>query len=257
MTKLVINNVNKYYNKKLILSNINLSVSEKECIGIMGESGSGKSTLAKLIVGLELLDEGDMILDGISYKSLSKKEMKKIYRKVQMVFQNALGAVNPRFTIEEILLEPLRIHYKKTLSYEEMKKRAKDLLEKVGLRAEFLSRKATELSGGQLQRVCIARALILEPKIIVFDESISGLDPVVQQQILELLAELRETMNLTYAFISHDFEACYYLCDKVVIMENGEIKDVISDLDSPIVINNERVKKIVGKSLNHIEYIEK
>ena len=257
MTKLVINNVNKYYNKKLILSNINLSVSERECVGIMGESGSGKSTLAKLIVGLELLDEGDMILDGISYKSLSKKEMKKIYRKVQMVFQNALGAVNPRFTIEEILLEPLRIHYKKTLSYEEMKKRAKDLLEKVGLRAEFLSRKATELSGGQLQRVCIARALILEPKIIVFDESISGLDPVVQQQILELLAELRETMNLTYVFISHDFEACYYLCDKVVIMENGEIKDVISDLDSPIVINNERVKKIVGKSLNHIEYIEK
>ena len=93
---------------------------------------------AKLIVGLELLDEGDMILDGISYKSLSKKEMKKIYRKVQMVFQNALGAVNPRFTIEEILLEPLRIHYKKTLSYEEMKKRAEKLLEKVGLDTKFM-----------------------------------------------------------------------------------------------------------------------
>lgn len=257
MERLIINSLKTEIDKTEILKGISFKLNKGETLIIIGESDSGKSTLAKLIVGLEPLDEGDMILDGISYKSLSKKEMKKIYRKVQMVFQNALGAVNPRFTIEEILLESLRIHYKKTLSYEEMKKRATDLLEKVGLRAEFLSRKATELSGGQLQRVYIARALILEPEIIVFDESVSGLDLVVQQQILELLAELRETMNLTYVFISHDFEAYYYLCDKVVIMESGEIKDVISDLDSPIVINNERVKKIVGKSLNYIEYIEK
>ena len=253
MKKLVIKNVSKHYDKKAILSKINLSVSQNECLGIMGESGSGKSTLAKLLVGLESFDEGNIIFNEISYKNINKKQFSLIHCKIQLVFQNAFGAVNPKYTVEEVLTEPLKIHYKKELSYEEMKKRAKNFLEKVGLNAEFISQKATQLSGGQLQRVCIARALILEPEIIIFDESVSGLDPIIQEQILELLGSLKETMNLTYIFISHDFEACYYLCDKIAIIENGEIADIIENLDSPIIVKNERIKRILGKAVNFIE----
>ena len=256
MKKLVIENVSKYYDKKAILSKINLSVSQNECLGIMGESGSGKSTLAKLLIGLESFDEGNIIFNEISYKNINKKQLSLIHRKIQLVFQNAFGAVNPKYTVEEVLTEPLKIHYKKELSYEEMKKRAKNFLEKVGLNAEFISQKATQLSGGQLQRVCIARALILEPEIIIFDESVSGLDPIIQEQILELLGSLKETMNLTYIFISHDFEACYYLCDKIVIIENGEIADIIENLDSPIIVKNERIRRILGKAVDFIETIQ-
>ena len=256
MKKLVIENVDKYYDKKAILSKINLSVSQNECLGIMGESGSGKSTLAKLLIGLESFDEGNIIFNEISYKNINKKQFSLIHCKIQLVFQNAFGAVNPKYTVEEVLTEPLKIHYKKELSYEEMKKRAKNFLEKVGLNAEFISQKATQLSGGQLQRVCIARALILEPEIIIFDESVSGLDPIIQEQILELLGSLKETMNLTYIFISHDFEACYYLCDKIVIIENGEIADIIENLDSPIIVKNERIRRILGKAVDFIETIQ-
>lgn len=256
MKKLVIENVSKYYDKKAILSKINLSVSQNECLGIMGESGSGKSTLAKLLIGLESFDEGNIIFNEISYKNINKKQFSLIHCKIQLVFQNAFGAVNPKYTVEEVLTEPLKIHYKKELSYEKMKKRAENFLEKVGLNPEFMSQKAIQLSGGQLQRVCIARALILEPEIIIFDESVSGLDPIIQEQILELLGSLKKIMNLTYIFISHDFEACYYLCDKIAIIENGEIADIIENLDSPIIVKNERIKRILGKAVDFIETIQ-
>ena len=256
MKKLVIENVSKHYDRKAILSKINLSISQNECIGIMGESGSGKSTLAKLLVGLESFDEGNIVFNEISYKNINKKQLSLIHRKIQLVFQNAFGAVNPKYTVEEVLTEPLKIHYKKEITYDEMKKRAEIFLEKVGLNPEFMSQKAIQLSGGQLQRICIARALILEPEIIIFDESVSGLDPIIQEQILELLGSLKETMNLTYIFISHDFEACYYLCDKIVIIENGEIADIIENLDSPIIVKNERIKRILGKAVNFIETIQ-
>ena len=256
MKKLVIENVSKYYDKKAILSKINLSVSQNECLGIMGESGSGKSTLAKLLVGLESFDEGNIIFNEISYENINKKQLSLIHRKIQLVFQNAFGAINPKYTVEEVLTEPLKIHYKKEISYEEMKKRAKNFLKKVGLDPEFMSQKSIQLSGGQLQRVCIARALILEPEIIIFDESVSGLDPIIQEQILELLGSLKEAMNLTYIFISHDFEACYYLCDKIAIIENGEIADTIENLDSPIIVKNERIKRILGKAADFIETIQ-
>ncbi|WP_374124568.1 ABC transporter ATP-binding protein [Leptotrichia hongkongensis] len=256
MKKLVIENVSKHYDRKAILSKINLSISQNECLGIMGESGSGKSTLAKLLVGLESFDEGNIVFNEISYKNINKKQLSLIHRKIQLVFQNAFGAVNPKYTVEEVLTEPLKIHYKKEITYDEMKKRAEIFLEKVGLNPEFMSQKAIQLSGGQLQRVCIARALILEPEIIIFDESVSGLDPIIQEQILELLGSLKETMNLTYIFISHDFEACYYLCDKIAIIENGEIADIIENLDSPVIIKNERIKRILGKAVNFIETIQ-
>ena len=253
MKKLVIENVSKHYDRKAILSKINLSISQNECLGIMGESGSGKSTLAKLLVGLESFDEGNIIFNEISYKNINKKQLSLIHRKIQLVFQNAFGAVNPKYTVEEVLTEPLKIHYKKEITYNEMKKRAEIFLEKVGLNSEFMSQKAIQLSGGQLQRICIARALILEPEIIIFDESVSGLDPIIQEQILELLGSLKETMNLTYIFISHDFEACYYLCGKIAIIENGEIADIIENLDSPIIVKNEGIKRILGKAVNFIE----
>ena len=248
--------ITKKYGEQEVLNSFSLDVEKGKCLTIMGESGSGKSTLAKLLVGLDSFDEGNIIFNEISYKNINKKQLSLIHRKIQLVFQNAFGAVNPKYTVEEVLTEPLKIHYKKEISYEEMKKRAENYLEKVGLNPEFISQKATQLSGGQLQRVCIARALILEPEIIIFDESVSGLDPIIQEQILELLGSLKETMNLTYIFISHDFEACYYLCDKIAIIENGEIADIIENLDSPIIVKNERIKRILGKAVNFIETIQ-
>ena len=112
----MIENVKKYYDKKIILKNINISILENECIGIMGESGSGKSTLAKLIIGLESFDEGNITFNGISYKDITKKQIAEIHRKIQLIFQNAFNSVNPRYTVEEVLTEPLKIHYKKQIS---------------------------------------------------------------------------------------------------------------------------------------------
>ena len=252
MKKLVIENLKKSYDKKVILNKINISISENECVGIMGESGSGKSTLSKLIIGLESFDDGDIIFNGISYKNMTKKQMAEIHRKIQLIFQNTFNSVNPKYTVEEVLTEPLKVHCKKEISYQEMKNRAEDLLEKVGLNSKIMSQKALQLSGGQLQRVCIARALILEPEIIIFDESVSGLDPIIQDKILELLASLKESLNLTYIFISHDFETCYYLCDRLVVLGNGEVIETIENLDLPIEVKNEKVKRILGRGFKTI-----
>lgn len=243
---LKIENLSKSYGKQQVLSDINIELNENECLGIMGESGSGKSTLAKLLVRLEKEYNGIIEYDNINYEKLTNNDILKLKKEIQFVFQNSLNAVNPKYTVEKILLEPLEIH-QKNIPKEKKIEKIISMLKQVGLSEDYLKHNPRNLSGGQLQRVCIARALILEPKIIIFDESLSGLDPLIQVQILELLAKLKDEWNLTYILISHDFEACYYLCDKIVLFKNGKLVKTFTEIDSYNPKEMEReVEKLIG-----------
>lgn len=243
---LKIENLSKSYGKQQVLSDINIELNENECLGIMGESGSGKSTLAKLLVRLEKEYNGIIEYDNINYEKLTNNDILKLKKEIQFVFQNSLNAVNPKYTVEKILLEPLEIH-QKNIPKEKKIEKIISMLKQVGLSEDYLKHNPRNLSGGQLQRVCIARALILEPKIIIFDESLSGLDPLIQVQILELLAKLKDEWNLTYILISHDFEACYYLCDKIVLFKNGKLVKTFTEIDSynPKEMEKE-IEKLIG-----------
>lgn len=243
---LKIENLSKSYGKQQVLSDINIELNENECLGIMGESGSGKSTLAKLLVRLEKEHTGTIIYEDINYENLTNNDILKLNKEIQFVFQSSLNAVNPRYTVEKIMLEPLEIH-QKDMTKEKKIEKIISMLKQVGLSEDYLKHNPRNLSGGQLQRVCIARALILEPKIIIFDESLSGLDPLIQVQILELLAKLKNEWNLTYILISHDFEACYYLCDKIVLFKNGRLVKTFTEIDSYNPKEMEReVEKLIG-----------
>lgn len=243
---LKIENLSKSYGKQQVLSDINIELNENECLGIMGESGSGKSTLAKLLVRLEKEYNGIIEYDNINYEKLTNNDILKLKKEIQFVFQNSLNAVNPKYTVEKILLEPLEIH-QKNMPKEKKIEKIISMLKQVGLSEDYLKHNPRNLSGGQLQRVCIARALILEPKIIIFDESLSGLDPLIQVQILELLAKLKDEWNLTYILISHDFEACYYLCDKIVLFKNGKLVKTFTEIDNYNPKEMEReIEKLIG-----------
>lgn len=197
------------------------------------------------MIGLEPFENGEIYWNNIAYKSMNIKQRKKFKSEMSIIFQNALGAVNPKFKVSDVLLEPLKINYC-SYSKEEQIQECNRILEMVGLEKVELNRMATSLSGGQLQRLCIGRALINNPKIIIFDESLSGLDYIVQKQILELLGNLKEKLGLTYIFISHDFDLCYYICDEVFVMDKGEIIEKIKINSCEIEIKSEIVKKIIG-----------
>lgn len=255
MNIISIKNLNKIYQHNHILKNISLDIKEGECIGIMGESGSGKSTLGRIIVGLENQTNGIVEFNGIDCLKMSKSDIKKKRSQIQLVFQNSFLAVNPNFTVEDVLLEPLNI-VNPSIPKKEKLEIAKEMLANVELHKINFEQNARSLSGGQLQRLCLARALILNPKIIVLDETLSGLDPLVQEQMLKLLANLREKLNLTYIFIAHNFSACYYLCDRIIVMEDGRIVDTVSFENEKAVINTELSKKLMGETIDYIPIID-
>ena len=194
------------YQGKTVLDHCNLSIKKGEIVGIMGESGSGKSTLARVILGIEKPTQGQVLLDG----------------KTLVVFQDSFHAVNPRFTVREILLEALPKDFPMD--------QVDTVLKEVGLPSEVLEKRARELSGGQLQRVCIARTLLLNPDVIIFDESLSGLDPKTQVQILQLLYKIHGKYQNTFIFIAHDEQLCRAICDRILILENGQFTREIQDL---------------------------
>ena len=227
MKKLVIENVSKYYDKKAILSKINLFVSQNECLGIMGESGSGKSTIAKIIIGLEKPNLGEV----------------KIFDKdIEFLFQDSYNALNPRMTVEDLIYEPLQ--FSTDIDVKDKREFILELLKQVELAPELLTRRRDELSGGQLQRVCLARALSTRPQIMIFDESLSGLDPLVQDKILDLLYKIQKEYELTYIFISHDFRLSYFLADRIILIDKGKIIEDFKDLDKEIIPKTE-----IGKIL--------
>lgn len=222
---LQVQNINKSYKKQgerkkqQILEKINFSIREGECVGLIGESGSGKSTLSRLILGLEKPDSGNVLINGQSVR----KWISKNRGKMSVVFQDYTSSVNPNFTVKEIICEPLKALGKT----DNLDKLTEDLLNKVGLTIDLLDRYPHELSGGQLQRICIARAISTRPKFIILDESISSLDVSMQAQILKLLNDLKCELNITYLFIAHDLQAVTYLCDRIIFLYKGKIVENI------------------------------
>ena len=224
-------NITKKYGKQEVLNSFSLDIEKGECLAIMGESGSGKSTIAKIIIGLEKQNSGTVeIFD----------------KDIEFLFQDSYNALNPRMTVEDLIYEPLQ--FLADIDVKKKKEIVSELLEQVELSSELLTRKRDELSGGQLQRVCLARALSTKPQIMIFDESLSGLDPLVQDKILDLLYKIQKQYQLTYIFISHDIRLCYFLADRIILIDKGKIIEDFKELGKEIIPKTE-IGKILLKDI--------
>ncbi|KAA6476128.1 nickel import ATP-binding protein NikE [Bacillus swezeyi] len=209
---------------KTVLSDISFSIEDGRCLGLLGSSGAGKSTLGKVILGLERPQNGHVLFQGHDIYTADKPIRQKIRRNLQAVFQDSYSSVNPRMTAERIIAEPLENYEKLTAA--EQKRTIVELLERVGLSEKDLKKYPHQFSGGQLQRINIARAISLKPKLIVLDEAVSSLDMVNQALILTLLNELKADFGLSYLFITHDIKAAYEISDTLGVLEKGELVEL-------------------------------
>ena len=249
-TILSVKNLKKYFSVKnswgndvalvKALDGVDLEIESGKTFGIVGESGCGKTTLMRTLLRLVEPTSGSVVLSeeivgeqGSSNKleELSSEELRKFRRKIGVVFQDPMGALNPRMIIKDIVSEPLVIHGKT----DRIREKVIELLENVGLSEEHLYRYPHEFSGGQRQRIVIARALALDPKILVLDEPTSALDVSVQAQILNLLNDLQKKYDLTYIFISHDLSVIEYMCDRLAVMYLGR---VVEEADTDALFSN-------------------
>jgi peptide/nickel transport system ATP-binding protein len=227
---LEIKNITKEYMSKKVcvqaVSDVSFTVVEGETVGIVGESGCGKTTLGRCIVRAVEATKGSVIYkgeDGLEYDFLNidKKTMKKIRKEIQMIFQDPYSSLDPRMTVFDIIAEPLKANFK--LSKKEIEEKVKDMAAKTGLNTSYLKRYPHAFSGGQRQRIGIARALVLNPRVIVCDEAVSALDVSIQAQIINLLKALQKEMKLTYIFISHDLSVVEHISDRVGVMYLGKV----------------------------------
>lgn len=216
--------------KQKVLRGLSFEVQQGDCLGVLGESGSGKSTLARILTGLLKPSGGHYHFMGQEpHKNRTAKRF--LRENISVVFQDYNTSVNPRFTVAEIMDESLDVLARRRgVAIDKAQKRLEHL-HTVGLDESFLARFPHQLSGGQLQRVCIARAIAVEPKLIVLDEAISSLDAHTQVQIMDLLRNLQQKLGLTYIFITHDLTAVTYLCNKVMFLHAGKITDCIDVTD--------------------------
>ena len=209
-----------------VLFDVSLKVSQGTCLGILGESGSGKSTLGRVICGLLKPDTGEVKIQDVSVYA-SRNGRKNLQKRLSVVFQDYTTSANPRFRVKEIIAEGLAARERNQKIRLNRLEEINRLLELVGLNSSYANRYPHELSGGQLQRVCIARAVACHPEIILFDEAISSLDAHTQIQIMDLLHDLKEKLGLTYIFITHDLTSVTYLCDDVLFLYHGRITEHI------------------------------
>lgn len=215
------------HTKQQILFDVSVEVKKGTCLGILGESGSGKSTMGRVLCGLLKPDSGNVLINDIPVYA-SKSGRRELQDKLSIVFQDYTTSANPRFRVRDILKEGLYVRQRKERMRLDQEKEINKLLELVGLSSDFAERFPHELSGGQLQRVCIARAIACNPEIILFDETISSLDAHTQVQIMDLLLVLKEKLSLTYIFITHDLTSITYLCDDVLFLYQGHVTEHLS-----------------------------
>ena len=238
---LEVKNLKKYFNLRSgflsqrfsgsvkAIDGISFFISKGETFGLVGESGCGKSTTARVILRLTNPTEGEVIYNNISIFKISSREMFKVRREIQIIFQDPYASLSPRMTAGDIISEPFEIH--NIGDRQERIKKVKDLLKVVGLNPEHINRYPHEFSGGQRQRIGIARALALTPKIILCDEPVSALDVSVQAQILNLMSSLQKEFDLTYLFIAHDLSVVKHVSDRIGVMYLGKIVEVAKSED--------------------------
>ncbi len=224
MNILEIKNLRKEFGTKkpiVAVDNISLTLQKGKTLGIVGESGSGKSTLGRIMLRLIEPTSGQITFNNQDLMQVKPKELRNLRSKMQMIFQDPMASLDPRMSVRELIKEPLDIH--NIGSKQERNKAVEDIAEKVGIAKSALEKFPHEFSGGQRQRISIARAVINKPDLIVADEPVSALDVSIQAQILNLLKELRNEMNLSFIFISHDLSVVKYFCDEVAVMYLGNI----------------------------------
>jgi oligopeptide/dipeptide ABC transporter ATP-binding protein len=217
-------NVTRTYGRHaetVALDGVSIEIRAGESLGIVGESGSGKTTLSRLLLGLEVASSGTVAFRGNDLKSLPKAEQRRYRHEIAAVFQNPYSSLDPRMRVWQIITEQMAIE--RVRGADQRKARAAELLTKVGLDERVLLRYPHQLSGGQRQRVAIARSLVSDPKVIVLDEAISSLDVSVRAQILNLLIDLRESLQVGYVFIAHDLAIVQHLCSRLVVLYRGKI----------------------------------
>ena len=223
---------------------VSFKLAKGKTLGLVGESGSGKTTIGLLLMRLHEATGGQAFIDGKDILAMSEKEFALYQRKIQIIFQNPYASLNPRFTIGQILLEPMRIHAIGQ-NDQERKKIALELLERVSLPIEAYDRYPHEFSGGQRQRIAIARCLTLKPEILICDESVSALDVSVQAQVLNLLQDLQDEFGLSYIFISHDLSVVKYISDQVMVMNHGEVVEIANSDELYLNPQHEYTQKLL------------
>ena len=224
---------------------VSFQLAKGKTLGLVGESGSGKTTIGLLLMRLHEATGGQVLIGGKDILAMTEKEFSQYQRKIQIIFQNPYASLNPRFTIGQILLEPMRIHGIGQ-NDAERKKMALELLEKVSLPVDAYDRYPHEFSGGQRQRIAIARCLTLKPEILICDESVSALDVSVQAQVLNLLQDLQDEFGLSYIFISHDLSVVKYISDQVMVMNHGELVEIANSDELYLHPQHEYTKKLLN-----------
>ncbi len=218
---LVAHHLVKQYAARRVVDDVSLTLARGETLGLVGESGSGKSTIARMALRLIEPTSGSVAFEGVDLLRLAPRPLRRLRRRMSIVFQDPFAALNPRMRVRQILAEPFTIHHERPS--EGLSARLERLLSDVGLDSAALGRYPHEFSGGQRQRINIARALALKPDLLVLDEPVSALDVSVGAQVINLLRSLQRTYGLTYLFISHSMPLVRYLCDRVAVLERGRL----------------------------------
>jgi oligopeptide transport system ATP-binding protein len=235
----------KYFNA---VDDVSFDINKGETFGVVGESGSGKTTLARMLLRLIEPTKGGMFYKGCDITTLNFRDMKKMRRRMQMIFQDPFSSLDPRKTVQQIIAEPLRIH--KLGTEKEIKEKVKQTLDLVDLPAtdDLLSKIPEELSGGQRQRIGIARALTINPDFVIADEPVSMLDASVKAGIIALMMELKDKIDLTYVFITHEIALAYHICDRIAVMYLGELVEM-GDTESIIRTPSHPYTKLLIESV--------
>lgn len=255
--KLTVENVTKTYssrdknqNKLNALNDVSFTVNSGEFCAIVGESGSGKSTLSQVITGLIPATSGKVFFNDTELACSNGKSRKELFRKIQLVLQDGKSALDPHFCIYNCIAEPIRNLCR--MSRENEKKRVSELIRQMELSDNILQRKPHELSGGQQKRVCIARALAVNPEILIFDEAISGLDVILRKSILDLLRRIHKENGCTMLFITHDMDVALYMASRIIVMKDGEIVEDTPCSGSPDCLTHPYSKMLAAAMLPEI-----